>query len=92
MSVHRSLANLSVQLIDDTVAKTIFSFSTLDKDFAEACGKLSKVETARKLGKFFGPQLKQKGISKVAFDRGGCVYHGRVKALAEALREAGVEF
>ena len=90
--VHRSAKNLFVQVIDDVQAKTILSFSTLDKAFLKSCGKVKKVTASEKLGDFFGKKLLEKGIKKVAFDRGGYLYHGRIKALADSLRKAGLEF
>ncbi len=90
--VKRSLNNLFVQVVDDNKAHTLYSFSTLDKSFKKGAAKASKVKQAEKLGAFFGPQLKEKGIKKIAFDRGGYQYHGRVKALADSLRQAGIEF
>ena len=72
-------------------SKTVFSFSSLDKSFKQKA-KGNKVNIAQKLGEFYGPKLKEKGVQKVAFDRGGYRYHGRVKALADALRKSGIEF
>ncbi len=86
LSVHRSLKNLYVQLIDDVNEQTLYSFSTLDKKFAESCGKAKKVTQAEKLGQFFGKRVMEKGIQAIAFDRGGYIYHGRIKALAESFR------
>ncbi|MDD5216910.1 MAG: 50S ribosomal protein L18 [Candidatus Omnitrophica bacterium] len=90
--IHRSLKNLYAQAIDDTTSRTLVSFSTLDHAFQSAKPKKGKVEAAKILGALFGKILKEKGIQKIAFDRGGYLYHGRVKALADALREAGIEF
>ena len=92
LTVHRSLKNLYVQVINDLESKTLVSFSTTDKEFAKQAPKSGKVSTAQKLGQFFAKRLKEKGIQKIAFDRGGYLYHGRVKALADALRESGIEF
>lgn len=91
LTVHRSLKNLYVQVVDDIAEKTLVSFSTQHKEFKTA-KKAKKVEKSSELGKFFAGKLKEKGIKKVAFDRGGYQYHGRVKALAESLRQAGIEF
>lgn len=91
--VHRSLGNIYAQVIDDMSSKTLFSFSSVDKSFKTHCKNLKgKVSVAEKLGEFFGPRLKEKGIQKVAFDRGGYLYHGRIKALADALRKTGIQF
>lgn len=92
LSVHRSARNLYVQVIDDTAARTLYSFSTADKTFLKEKPKSGKVQAAEKLGQFFAKNLKEKGIQKIAFDRGGYQYHGRVKALAESLRQAGIQF
>lgn len=92
MSVHRSAKHLYVQAIDDVQARTLVSFSSLDKKFREANPKAAKVAIAEKMGAFFAGQLKEKGIEKIAFDRGGCKYHGRLKALADSLRKAGIQF
>lgn len=91
LAVHRSLKELYVQVIDDTKSQTLLSFSTQNKAFViEAKG--TKTEKAKKLGQFFSKRLLEKGIGKIAFDRGGYQYHGRIKALADALREGGLEF
>ena len=92
LAVHRSLNNLYVQVVDDIKATTILSFSTLDKDFSQKNGKGTKTEKSKNLGKFFAARLKEKGVTKIAFDRGGYQYHGRIKALADSLREAGIQF
>lgn len=92
LAIHRSAKNIYVQVVDDLNSKTIFSFSTLSKDFVKTAPKKGKVEKSTKLGEHFAAKLKEKGITKVAFDRGGYLYHGRVKALAESLRQAGIQF
>lgn len=91
LCVRRSLRNLFVQIINDEEAKTLFSFSTLDKKFGSVKPASGKVAAADKLGGFFADRLKEKGIVKVAFDRGGYKYHGRIKALADSLRKSGIE-
>lgn len=92
VSVHRSAKNLYAQVIDDTQSRTLFSFSTMDKEFLKAAPKSGKTAQAAKMGEFFAPKLKEKGITKIAFDRGGYLYHGRIKALADSLRQGGLEF
>ena len=92
LAVYRSGKHLYAQAIDDYQRKTLFSFSTVNKKFQKKSSKEKPVEVAKKLGQLFGPELVSKGIRKIAFDRGGYQYHGRVKALAEGLRETGVEF
>jgi len=91
LAVHRSLKNIYVQVIDDMSSKTLFSFSTADKPFAAKKPKNGKVSAATSLGEFYAKTLQEKGIKKVSFDRGGCLYHGRIKALAEALRKGGIQ-
>jgi len=90
--VKRSLNNFYAQAIDDTQARTITSISTLCESFKNAKSEAGKINAASKLGELFGVVLKEKGVEKIAFDRGGFKYHGRVKAFAESLRKAGVEF
>ncbi len=92
LSVHRSLNNLYVQVINDVESKTLLSFSTNDKALKKEKSQGGKVAASDRLGKVFAETLKKKGIQKVAFDRGGYLYHGRVKALADSLRQAGIEF
>jgi large subunit ribosomal protein L18 len=83
---------MTCQLVDDTAGRTLFGFSTLDEKFLAKSKKGGTVEAARLLGKIFAEDIKSKGIKRVCFDRGGLLYHGRIKALAEALREGGIEF
>ena len=92
LSVYRSLNHLFVQLIDDVNQKTIFGFSTLNKDFRKKVKSTGNVEASTKLAEHFAPEILKKGIKSLAFDRGGFVYHGRIKAFAEALRKTGLEF
>ena len=92
LSIFRSGRHLYAQAIDDYEGKTLFAFSTLNEKFKKAVPKGNDVDAAKKLGETFGAQLLAKGIQKVVFDRGGDKYHGRVKALAEALRQTGVNF
>lgn len=92
LSVFRSGKHLYAQAIDDYQGKTLFAFSTTNEGFRKKVSRGNTVEAAKELGDLFGPQLMAKGIQKIVFDRGGYQYHGRVKALAEALREAGVVF
>ena len=94
LNVYRSTNHLYVQLIDDLKGATIISANTLE--FGEAKeGKRptgGNVSAAKQLGKSIAERAKSKGITKVVFDRGGYLYHGRIKALAEAAREGGLEF
>ena len=89
MTVYKSGRNLYVQAINDDEGKTLASFSTLEKDFIAL---KANIDSAAKLGEAFGSRLKDKNISKVVFDRNGYLYHGVVKALADATRKAGIEF
>ena len=92
LCVTRSNSNLYVQLVDDVTGKTLCGVSTLGADFKATNKNGANVEGAAALGEIVGKKAKEAGISKVVFDRGGNLYHGRVKALAEAAREAGLEF
>ena len=88
LNVYRSLNHIYVQVIDDLNGKTLVSAST-----AEAEGKSGgNVAAAKQIGKAIAERAKAKGITKVVFDRGGYIYHGRVKALADAAREGGLQF
>ena len=89
LNVFRSNANIYAQIIDDVNGVTLVAANTLEKDFEGACGNC---EAAKKVGAVLAERAKAKGINVVVFDRGGYVYHGRVAALAEGAREAGLEF
>ena len=89
LSVYRSLNNIYVQVIDDVAGKTLVSASSLEKGFE---GSGSNCEAAKKVGEAIAERAKAKGIEAVVFDRGGYLYHGRVKALAEGAREGGLQF
>lgn len=88
LNVFRSLNHIYAQIIDDTEGKTLVSASTLDKDVSQA----SKLDEAKAVGQLVAERAKTAGISKVVFDRGGYLYHGRIKALAEGAREGGLDF
>ena len=92
LCVYRSNKNIYVQIIDDVAGKTLVSASTLQKDVAEGLEKTNNVDAAAKLGEVIAKKALDKGIKSVVFDRGGFVYQGKVKALAEAAREAGLDF
>ena len=93
LSVYRSLKHIYVQVIDDTKGITLVAASTLDPALREQLkGIKGKMEAARLVGKLVAERALEKGIKKVVFDRGGFKYHGRVKALADGAREAGLEF
>ena len=80
------------QIIDDTVGNTLVSASTLEKEIKAELKKTNNVEAAAYLGTVIGKRAVEKGISQVVFDRGGFIYHGKIAALADAAREAGLEF
>ncbi len=92
LAVHRSHKNLSVQFIDDVSNNTLLSVSTNDKEFKKECKWGGNIASAKKLGSFVSKNAQKANINEIVFDRGGYLYHGRVKALAEALREAGLKF
>ena len=92
LCVYRSLTNISVQAIDDVKGNTLASASTLDKDLAQALAGKNKTEQARVIGEAVATKLLKKKVKTVVFDRSGYVYTGRVEALAEGARAAGLEF
>jgi large subunit ribosomal protein L18 len=87
--VFRSLKHIYAQVIDDRAGRTIVSASSDEKNATASGGNLAG---AKEIGKLIADRAKEQGVAKVVFDRGGYLYHGRVKALAEAAREAGLEF
>ena len=89
LSVHRSNKNISVQLIDDVEGRTLASASSLEKDLG-VVGK-NNVDAAAKVGAAIAERAKKVGVTEAYFDRGGFLFHGKVKALAEAAREAGLK-
>ena len=89
LNVFRSNANIYAQIIDDVNGVTLVAANTLEKDFEGATGN---AEAAKKVGAILAERAKAKGIEKVVFDRGGYIFHGRVAALAEGAREAGLKF
>ena len=92
LSVHRSSMNIYAQIIDDVKGVTLASASTLDKDFKASKKKGADKEAASAIGKAIAERAVKAGITEVVFDRGGYIYHGRVKALADAAREGGLKF
>ena len=92
LTVFRSSKHLYAQLIDDDQGATLTSASSLEKTAREGLKTGASVDAAKAVGKLIAEKAQEKGIKKVVFDRGGYLYHGRVKALAEAAREAGLEF
>ncbi|MBI5026278.1 MAG: 50S ribosomal protein L18 [Nitrospirae bacterium] len=92
LSVFKSLKHIYVQLVDDTTGNTLTSTSTLDKELKGKLKTGGNVESAKKVGEIIAKRAIDKGLKTVVFDRGGYLYHGRVKALADAARKEGLEF
>ena len=92
LSVFRSDKNIYAQIIDDTTGRTIAAASTIDKDLKASVKSGSTAAAAESVGKLLAERGKAAGIAEVIFDRGSYLYHGRVKALADAAREGGLEF
>lgn len=92
LRVTRSNANIYAQVIDDVAATTLVSASSLDAEFKASGKNGGNVEGANEVGKLVGKRALDAGITEIVFDRGGNLYHGRVKALAEGAREAGLKF
>ena len=92
LNVFRSLEHIYAQVIDDDRGHTLAAASTLDPDLRGTLNGLNKTEQARAVGKLLGERALARGVKQIVFDRGGYKYHGRVKALAEGSREAGLEF
>ena len=92
LAVFRSSKHIYAQLIDDVKGITLASASTLDKEIVEQVSNGGNVEAARKIGELIAQRAKEKGFENVVFDRGGYLYHGRIQALADAAREAGLQF
>ena len=92
LAVFRSNNHMYAQIIDDTVGNTLVSACTLDKEVKDAVEKTNNVDAAAQVGTVIAKKALDKGITTVVFDRGGFIYQGKVKALAEAAREAGLDF
>ena len=90
LSVHRSGRHIYVQVIDDAAGKTVAAASTLEKDVRDTSG--ANIDAATSVGKRIAERASAAGVTQVVFDRGGFLFHGRVKALADAAREGGLEF
>ncbi len=91
LRVFKSNKHIYAQIIDDQSGKTVASMSTIDKAFQDSEDK-SKIGVAKQVGILLAEKAKSAGVSKVVFDRGGYIYHGRVKALSEGAREGGIQF
>lgn len=92
LAVYRSTKHIYAQLIDDVQGVTIVSASSVDKDLKEKLGHGGNIESAKAVGEAIAKKALKKGVKDVVFDRGGFLYHGRIKALADAAREAGLNF
>ncbi|NMM55395.1 50S ribosomal protein L18 [Paenibacillus aquistagni] len=92
LNVFRSAKHIYAQVIDDANGVTLVAASTMDKELRDQVGNGGNVEAARKVGELIAKRAKDAGVSVVVFDRGGYLYHGRIQALADAAREAGLEF
>ncbi|MGH6630884.1 MAG: 50S ribosomal protein L18 [Burkholderiales bacterium] len=92
LSVHRTARHIYAQILTPDAGQTLVAASTAEKDVIKGLKNTSNVEAAKKIGATIAARAKEKGITKVAFDRSGFKYHGRVKALADAAREGGLEF
>src|SRR5690606_11060163 len=92
LSVRRSLNHIYAQIIDDTTGKSLLLYSSLSPELKASAEGKTKTETSKELGKLVAQKAIEKGIKVVVFDRGGYLFHGRVKAVADAAREAGLEF
>ena len=92
LAVFRSNEHIYAQVIDDTQQHTLVAASTVEPDLKSKLASGSNCDASAEVGKLIAVRLQEKGITKVVFDRGGNLYHGRIKALAEAAREAGLDF
>lgn len=92
LAVYRSNKEIYAQIIDDVNGKTLMSSSSRDKDFSGKGQKINKTEQAKQVGESIAKKAVAAGLTAVSYDRGGYLYHGRVKALADAAREAGLQF
>src|SRR5436305_12376711 len=92
LAVFRSLHHIYAQVIDDSQGQTLAAASTLDPDLRKSLKSGGDIEAAKAVGKLVGERAREKGVEKVVFDRGGFMYHGRIQNLADAAREAGLQF
>ena len=92
LCVFRSARHIYAQVIDDSLGQTLAAASSIEKDVREDTEAKDKVATANKVGKIIGQRAIEKGFKKVVFDRNGFLYHGRIKAVSDGAREAGLEF
>ena len=92
LCVYRSSRYIYAQIVDDVQGKTLAAASTIEKDLRGSCKGTGNIEASKLVGKTIAERAKSKGIEAVVFDRGGYLYHGRVKAVADAARESGLKF
>jgi large subunit ribosomal protein L18 len=92
LTVFRSAKHIYAQVVDDAAGSTLAHASTLSKDVRTGIGEATKTDAAKQVGKAIAKALLAKGVDKVVFDRNGYLYHGRIRALADAAREAGLKF
>jgi large subunit ribosomal protein L18 len=92
LTVFRSAKHIYAQVVDDAAGSTLAHASTLSKDVRAGIGEANKTDAAKQVGKAIAKALLAKGVDKVVFDRNGYLYHGRIRALADAAREAGLKF
>ena len=92
LSVFRSTRHIYAQIIDDGKGQTLVAASTLSGEIRDKLSGLKKADAAKEVGKLLAAKAREKGIARVVFDRNGFIYHGRVKALADAARETGLNF
>lgn len=92
LNVYRSLHHIHAQIIDDSIGHTLVSASSVEPELRAKLGSTGNQEAAKEIGLVIAQRAQEKGITKVVFDRGGYIYHGRIAALAEGAREGGLEF
>ena len=92
LNVYRSLQHIHAQIIDDSIGNTLVSASSVEPELRAKLGSTGNQAAAREIGLVLAERAKEKGITKVVFDRGGYIYHGRIAALADGAREGGLEF
>jgi large subunit ribosomal protein L18 len=92
LCVYRSQKYIYAQIVDDSLGRTLVAASTAEKDVRGAMKQTGNIEASKAVGKMIAERAKAKGIESVVFDRGGYLYHGRIKAIAEAARESGLKF
>jgi large subunit ribosomal protein L18 len=92
LNIYRSLDHIYAQIVDDSRGQTLASASSVDKEMRKTLKSGGNIAAAKSVGKILAERAKQAGVARVVFDRGGYAYHGRIKALADAAREAGLQF